>query len=64
MNIIWVNKPAVYDTRNVTRVWFERTTALYTVGAETRPERARVGEIQMVLDDAAYALTGRNRENG
>lgn len=59
MNIIWSDKPSPFDTRNVSRVWFERSTVLYTVGEDFTTLRAKQSEIHAILDDAAYTKTGR-----
>jgi hypothetical protein len=60
VNIIWTDKPSNYDTRSITRVWFEKMGVRYTLADDVNyVYSAKLRDVQMILDDAAYALTGR-----
>jgi hypothetical protein len=60
MRIIWTDRPAYADTK-VTRVWFEGQSIRYTEDPTPQVVRdAKRKDVQMILDEEAYAKTGRS----
>ena len=59
MTITWIGLASNHDTRLVTRVWFDKGNIHYTVAGERSPFCRKIKDVEMILDDSAYAMAKR-----